>query len=95
MEDEERLARVLLRGLREEGHTVDHTSRVADARTQLDQLGYDVVVLDWMLPGQSGIELCAAIRRASAPDAASGFSVITTRMDLPSGSVTQSPGTQV
>ncbi len=63
VEDEARLAQVLLRGLREEGHTVDHTSRLADARAQLEQLSYDVVVLDWMLPDGDGLELLRGLRR--------------------------------
>lgn len=63
VEDEARLARVLLRGLREEGHVVDHCSRVADARAQLDALSYDVAVLDWMLPDGDGLELLRSLRR--------------------------------
>ena len=63
VEDEQRLAATLVRGLREEGHVVDHTTRLEDARTQLEALRYDVVVLDWMLPDGDGLELLRALRR--------------------------------
>jgi DNA-binding response OmpR family regulator len=63
VEDEEKLARFLVRGLREEGHQVDHCTHVADARSRLSTLGYDVVVLDWMLPDGDGIALLEQLRR--------------------------------
>lgn len=63
VEDEQRLAAALLRGLREEGHVVDHTTRLEDARAQLEALRYDVVILDWMLPDGDGLELLRALRR--------------------------------
>ncbi len=63
VEDEERLARVLLQGLREEGHVVDHGSRVNEARAQLGTLTYDVIILDWMLPDGDGLELLRELRR--------------------------------
>jgi two-component system, OmpR family, response regulator len=64
VEDEERLARVVIKGLREEGHAVDHCTRAHDARAQIDALEYDVVVLDWMLADGDGLELVRALRRA-------------------------------
>ncbi len=63
VEDEEKLAKLLVRGLREEGHQVDHCSSGSDAREQARVLGYDVVVLDWMLPDTDGLEILRAWRR--------------------------------
>lgn len=63
VEDEEKLARVVVRGLREEGHAIDHCTTVADARRRLESLEYDVVILDWMLPDGDGVELLEGLRR--------------------------------
>ncbi|MDB4964920.1 MAG: transcriptional regulator [Myxococcales bacterium] len=62
VEDEAKMARLLHRGLREEGHQVDHC---ADGATALDQaLGvpYDVIVLDWALPDIDGVSLLRSWR---------------------------------
>jgi DNA-binding response OmpR family regulator len=62
VEDEQRLAFLLRRVLLEERHTVD---LAYDGRTGLD-LGlsdtYDVVILDVMLPGLDGLEVCRQMR---------------------------------
>lgn len=55
VEDETRLARVIARGLTEEGHTVDACERGADAIEQGQKLDYDVAILDWMLPDVDGL----------------------------------------
>ena len=62
VEDEERLARIVARGLREEGHQVDTVARGHDAREQGLVIDYDVVILDWMLPDIDGIEILRAWR---------------------------------
>lgn len=62
VEDEVRLARALVRGLREEGHQVDLCDTAEQADLQLKELAYDVVVLDWMLPDQDGLSLLRAWR---------------------------------
>ena len=64
VEDETSIANFIRDGLTEEGFSVD----VADngkkgLQLALDNLeGYDVVLLDWMLPGLNGIEICRQIR---------------------------------
>lgn len=63
VEDEEKLARFLVRGLREEGHQLDHCTHGQDARTRIEALGYDVVVLDWMLPDDDGLAIVEHMRR--------------------------------
>jgi len=55
VEDEERLVRVLSKGLREEGHQVDTCTRGDDAIMQGGAIDYDVVILDWMLPDIDGL----------------------------------------
>ena len=62
IEDEDRLAMLIRRGLTEEGHAVDV---VGDGESALNWAGataYDVIVLDVMLPGISGIEVCRTLR---------------------------------
>lgn len=63
VEDEDKLARFLLRGLREEGHGVDHCAFLEDARARLALLAYDVVILDWVLPDGDGVALLERMRR--------------------------------
>ena len=63
VEDEEKLAKILVRGLREEGHVVDHATHGRDARARMSTLNYDVIVLDWMLADDDGLSVLAALRR--------------------------------
>jgi DNA-binding response OmpR family regulator len=57
VEDEAKMARLLERGLREEGHQVDLAANGRDALEQAIDVGYDVIVLDWSLPGMDGVSL--------------------------------------
>lgn len=63
VEDDERVSRFIERGLREEGHRVTLRADGLDAEDQMLLAEYDVVILDLMLPGQSGLE---ALRHARA-----------------------------
>lgn len=62
VEDEEPLALLLRYNLEAEGFTVDTISRGDEAENHLREHGADLLLLDWMLPGISGIELCRRIR---------------------------------
>lgn len=62
VEDEAKAAELLQRGLVEEGHTVDVVGDGAVAREQLLGIPYDVVVLDWSLPGADGVSVLRAWR---------------------------------
>jgi DNA-binding response OmpR family regulator len=69
VEDDSRLSDVLVRGLREAGYAVD---AVADGKSALYQVAinsYDAVVLDVMIPGIDGFEVCRRIRldRSAVP----------------------------
>jgi two-component system copper resistance phosphate regulon response regulator CusR len=63
IEDEARIADFLLRGLREEGYTVEHASDGRTGWTALRHSTWDLVVLDWWLPGEDGIELLRRFRQ--------------------------------
>ena len=64
IEDEERIAHFLLRGLREEGHLlVWERDGLAGYDAALGQ-SYDAIILDLMLPGMNGREICQKLREA-------------------------------
>ena len=62
VEDEEPLALLLRYNLEAEGYEVETIARGDDADTRLREGAPDLAVLDWMLPGLSGIELCRRLR---------------------------------
>ncbi|WMS44202.1 phosphate regulon transcriptional regulator PhoB [Acuticoccus sp. MNP-M23] len=62
VEDEEPLVLLLRYNLEAEGYAVDSCSRGDEAEMRLLEQPPDLLVLDWMLPGLSGIELCRRIR---------------------------------
>src|ERR671930_172388 len=62
VEDEEALTTLLRYNLETEGYEVETVERGDDADTRLKERVPDLVVLDWMLPGLSGIELCRRLR---------------------------------
>ncbi|HWW48138.1 MAG TPA: phosphate regulon transcriptional regulator PhoB [Xanthobacteraceae bacterium] len=62
VEDEESLATLLRYNLEAEGYDVETVERGDEADTRLKEYQPDLVVLDWMLPGLSGIELCRRLR---------------------------------
>src|SRR5829696_3581112 len=62
VEDEEPLALLLRYNLEAEGYDVETIARGDEADTRLREASPDLVVLDWMLPGLSGIELCRRLR---------------------------------
>jgi two-component system OmpR family response regulator len=64
VEDQPKLAALLARGLREEGHAADVAARGEDALWMAPAAAYDVVVLDIMLPGIDGLETCRRLRKS-------------------------------
>jgi two-component system phosphate regulon response regulator PhoB len=62
VEDEEALTEVLRYNLEAEGYEVGTVARGDEADLRLKERMPDLVILDWMLPGLSGIELCRRLR---------------------------------
>src|SRR5205085_1080354 len=62
VEDEEPLTLLLRYNLEAEGYEVEAAVRGDEAEVRLRESAPDLVLLDWMLPGLSGIELCRRIR---------------------------------
>lgn len=65
VEDEEKLAQALKRGLELAGYTVDTVGdgKKALTRISLHRSDYDLVILDLMLPSMDGHEICKELRR--------------------------------
>jgi two-component system phosphate regulon response regulator PhoB len=61
-EDEEALSVLLRYNLESEGYTVETVLRGDEAEIALRETPPDLLILDWMLPGLSGIELCRRLR---------------------------------
>jgi two-component system, OmpR family, phosphate regulon response regulator PhoB len=62
VEDEEPLTMLLRYNLEAQGYAVETAARGDEAEIKLAENPPDLVVLDWMLPGLSGIELCRRLR---------------------------------
>jgi DNA-binding response OmpR family regulator len=65
VEDDERIRAAVKLALEDEGWTVAEAANGEDALTQFQQEPADVVLIDIMLPGIDGFEVCRSIRRSS------------------------------
>ena len=63
VEDEAALATMLRYNLEKQGFRVDEAGDGQEALTRITEARPDLVLLDWMLPVMSGIEVCRQIRR--------------------------------
>jgi CheY-like chemotaxis protein len=62
IEDEAKTARAVLNGLKAEGFAPAWAETGEDGFFLLNSEHFDVVVLDWMLPGRSGLEVLKTVR---------------------------------
>jgi len=62
IEDEERIAQFIARGLKLEGYRVDVALDGSAGLAQARDEPPDLVILDWMLPGMDGLEVCRRLR---------------------------------
>jgi two-component system OmpR family response regulator len=64
VEDNKRVARFVIKGLRESGHTVDHTGNGRDGMFLAARRPYDTIIMDRLLPGEiDGLALIQVIRK--------------------------------
>ncbi|MDT7573184.1 MAG: two-component system, OmpR family, response regulator [Actinomycetota bacterium] len=63
VEDDVKLASLIRRGLRDDGMAADVAIKGEDALWMAGATAYDAVVLDVMLPGLDGFEVCTRLRR--------------------------------
>lgn len=61
VEDEVDLAAAVAKGLRRQGHGLDVASTVPEAEQKIMSNGYDLLILDWGLPGGTGLDLCRRV----------------------------------
>ncbi|MBB6308219.1 response regulator [Xanthobacter tagetidis] len=66
VDDDSRIRTLLMRFLSENGYRVTTAASAAEARARLDGLAFDLLVLDVMMPGESGIDLARSLRTTSA-----------------------------
>ena len=62
IEDEPGIARFVKQGLEEEGYAVDVADNGPDGLARALAQPYDLLLLDWMLPGLTGLEVCQRLR---------------------------------
>jgi DNA-binding response OmpR family regulator len=62
VEDEKRMAQALCQILRLEKYEVDHYANGLDGLAAIESNGYDIVILDVMLPGMNGYEITKRVR---------------------------------
>lgn len=62
-EDEEGIANFLKQGLEEEGYEVDLTGNGQTAFEMAQAGSYQLILLDWMMPGMSGLDVCRGLRK--------------------------------
>ena len=65
VDDDDRLRALLGRYLRDNGYHVSSASSAADARAKLDGMAFDLIVLDVMMPGESGIDFTRGLRQST------------------------------
>ena len=65
-EDDPGVQRFVLKGLKEQAYAVDAVSTGTDALEQAEINSYDLIILDVMLPGLSGFEVCRRLRQSGS-----------------------------
>ena len=66
VEDEARMARFIARGLREQAYALDVATTGEDGLYQIAINTYDALILDVMIPGKDGLEVCSELRAAGS-----------------------------
>jgi len=79
IEDDRKAARLLTKGFQEEGFVVDVAATGEAGEEQATVNEYDVIVLDWLLPGKDGLAVCQSLR---ARDLSTPILMLTARGSL-------------
>jgi len=66
VDDDNRIRTLLSRFLSENGYRVTTAASAAEARGRLEGLTFDLLVLDVMMPGESGLDLARSLRKTSS-----------------------------
>src|SRR4030095_9046908 len=89
IEDDRKAAKLLAKGLHEEGVVVDVAAAGEEGEEQAAVNEDDVIVLDWLLPGKDGIAVCQSLR---ARDLSTPILMLTARDGLANRVKALSPG---
>ena len=81
VEDHPESRRALQRLIERRGHEVVAVSSAEEAEVELKKHAFPFLILDWMLPGKSGVELCRELR--SGPNGEELFILLVTARDDP------------
>ena len=66
VEDQRDAAEILMKGLREQGYAMDFAADGEEADFKASVNPYDLIILDVMLPGKNGFEVCRQLRAAGS-----------------------------
>jgi|AGTN01.2.fsa_nt_gi Response regulators consisting of a CheY-like receiver domain and a winged-helix DNA-binding domain len=64
IEDDQELADQLSKWLSEQSYICEHAASGEDGLQLLSSYQYDLIILDWELPGKSGLEVCREFRKS-------------------------------
>ena len=67
IEDDERIVNFLRRGFEAEGHRLDWVKTKTAAQDAMSEQtnGYDVIIIDWQLGSEDGLEICQEFRQSN------------------------------
>jgi DNA-binding response OmpR family regulator len=63
IEDDKKLGFMIHYKLTQQLHNVDWVKNAEEAEAYIDSDSYDLYIVDWMMPGKSGLQLCADLRK--------------------------------
>jgi two-component system response regulator BaeR len=81
VEDENKIASVLVDYLTQSGYDTHHLTRGDEVEAWLEHHPVDLVLLDLMLPGKSGLDICKALRAGTPGRAAPAIIMVTARVE--------------
>ena len=81
VEDENKIASVLLDYLAQSGFRTHHLTRGDEVQAWLEHNPVDLVLLDLMLPGRSGLDVCKALRAGAPGQPAPAIIMVTARVE--------------
>jgi two-component system response regulator BaeR len=81
VEDENKIASVLVDYLTQSGYHTHHLTRGDEVEDWLEHHPVDLVLLDLMLPGKSGLDICKALRAGTPGRAAPAIIMVTARVE--------------
>ncbi|HMN73634.1 MAG TPA: response regulator transcription factor [Rhodoblastus sp.] len=79
VDDDSRIRTLLSRFLAQAGYRVTAAADAAEARQRMASLSFDLIVLDVMMPGESGVDFAHSLRDAGNPGAATPILMLTAR----------------